>query len=74
MIRAKRHGALVAIGQAAAYVQGIALACYSLGGPTDGHRLFTALSVCSHWTPWGYTTKLFRSVMLIRYKELKLGL
>ena len=48
MMRAARHGALVSIGQALVYVQGIAHACYGYRWPTDRHRLFTALSVCSH--------------------------
>lgn len=49
-------------------VQGIARTCYSHEGPTNGHRLFTALSVCSH-CPLGaiLTNSSFRSEMLFRY-------
>ena len=83
MMRTSRHDALVAIGQAVVYVQGIARACYSHGAaPTLEGRRTAIGSLAVHsfivlftLTPWGrYTNKLSRSEMLFRYKELELGL
>ena len=77
MMRTKSHGALVAIGQAVVYVQVIARACYSHGGPTEAvHSPSSVHSFIGLFTltPWGYTNKLFRSEMLFRYKEQELGL
>ena len=40
------------------------------GGPLSVHSFIDLFTL----TPWGYTTKLFRSEILFRYKELELGL
>ena len=57
MIPGPQHGALVALGRAVVYVQGIARACYGHEGPTDRHSLFSVHSLFSlrhAASPWGY--------------------